>query len=61
MIEPICDVCGETLKDFGAILVSPPTIDVCIKQHICQECFEKKIIPLLKMSRTYSNQSYKKL
>lgn len=61
MIEPICDVCGETLKDFGAILISPPIIDVCIKQHIYQECFEKNIIPLLKMSRTYNNQSYDKL
>lgn len=61
MIEPICDVCGENLKDFGAILISPPIIDVCVKQHICKDCFEKQIIPLLKMSRTYNNQNYDKL
>lgn len=45
MIKPICDKCGKELKEFGALLFSPPflvvpnaqpTVD---KYHICNKCW----------------------
>lgn len=53
MITPVCDICGEDMKEFGALIFSPPIIDQVVKQHICIHCYISKIIPLLKASRTY--------
>jgi len=54
MIDPKCDSCGEELKEFGAILLTPPlpTIRIVaattvLKYHICVSCYEKKFIPLI--------------
>lgn len=41
MIKPICCRCGKELKEFGAILLSPPKDDMVKKYHICVECFIK--------------------
>lgn len=41
MIEPECAVCGEELYDPGAILLSPPIDNMCIKMHICIYCWKK--------------------
>lgn len=50
MIAPICDICGEDLKEFGAILLSPPDIDVCIKQHIFCGYFERESLRVVNTS-----------
>jgi len=40
MINPICEKCGCELKDFGAILLSPPdAFGRVVKYHICKKCF----------------------
>ena len=41
MIKPICDICKKELKEFGAILLSPPNNDLVRKYHICIDCFNK--------------------
>lgn len=38
-INPICDRCGSELKEFGAILLSPPNGKSVDKFHICTECY----------------------
>ena len=41
-IKPKCDKCGEELKEFGGILLSPPDIDRrVIKYHLCKNCYEE--------------------
>ena len=41
-IKPICDKCKKELKDFGAILLSPPDIENKVRKfHICKECYKK--------------------
>lgn len=45
-IKPICDLCKNELKDFGALLFSPPNDNIVEKYHICKYCyknFEKQI------------------
>ncbi len=47
-IKPICDICKKELKNFGAILLSPPDKKNKIKKfHICGKCY-KDIINLYK-------------
>ena len=42
MIKPICAWCGEELDAFGAILLSPPTLEgTVMKYHCCKKCFNK--------------------
>ena len=39
-IQPKCDKCKEILKEFGAILLSPPdNNDLVRKFHLCRECY----------------------
>ena len=39
-IKPTCDKCGEELKEFGAILLSPPDKQNKVtKFHICKKCY----------------------
>lgn len=41
-IKPKCDVCGNELTEFGAILLSPPDDDNQVtKYHLCTFCFEQ--------------------
>lgn len=41
-IRPVCDKCGEELKEFGAILLSPPDAQSTVKKfHICVDCYGK--------------------
>lgn len=47
MIDPRCDICGEELKEFGAILLSPPNDINVNKYHICIKCFDEKIEVLI--------------
>ena len=49
MIKPICSMCEKELEDFGAILLGPPSGDICFKFHICKKCWEKifKLIRVL--------------
>ena len=42
-INPKCDKCSEELKDFWAILLSPPKDDYVRKYHICIECYNEII------------------
>jgi len=45
MIKPKCVRCGKELKEFGAILLSPPRLpqydyeQTVGKYHICRTCF----------------------
>lgn len=41
-IKPYCDKCKKELKDFGAILFSPPDkSSKVIKFHICKKCYSE--------------------
>jgi hypothetical protein len=41
-INPICDKCKKELREFGAILLSPPDFENKVKKfHICKECYTK--------------------
>ena len=52
MIKPLCGICGKELKDFGAIVISPPEhgnndnrVD---KYHVCIQCYDFHIYSILK-------------
>ena len=39
-IKPKCDKCKEELKEFGAILLSPPDKKSTVKKfHLCKKCY----------------------
>ena len=40
MIQPHCDKCGNELKEFGGILLSPPIGNDVKKFHLCVNCYE---------------------
>lgn len=41
-IKPKCNMCGIELKEYGAILLSPPDSNDSVKKyHICAQCFER--------------------
>ena len=41
-IKPKCDLCKKELKEFGAILLSPPDKNNNIKKyHLCNDCYKK--------------------
>ncbi|MFH1036494.1 MAG: hypothetical protein V1756_00285 [Patescibacteria group bacterium] len=40
-IKPKCDKCKKELKEFGAILFSPPKKNVVQKFHLCQKCYRE--------------------
>jgi len=47
-ISPICDICAKKLKDFGAIVLSPPDKEGMVdKFHVCQACYTGQILDLL--------------
>jgi hypothetical protein len=50
-IAPVCDLCGAELKEFGAILLSPPKGRRAEKLHACAACWKRKIAPLVKPPR----------
>jgi len=40
-LKPKCDKCGKELKEFGAILLSPPNKKSQVtKFHLCKGCFK---------------------
>ena len=39
-IYPKCDRCGVELKEFGAILLSPPINNMVEKKHFCIQCYK---------------------
>lgn len=43
MINPKCDICKMKLKDYGALLFSPPKDSKVSKFHICKECYYRLI------------------
>jgi hypothetical protein len=40
-IRPVCDNCKKELKEFGAILLSPPKNGLVVKYHLCGACYKK--------------------
>lgn len=34
-----CIKCGETLREPGGLLFSPPTDNKCDKAHLCKRCW----------------------
>lgn len=46
-ITPTCDKCNNELRDYGAILLSPPSeVATVDKFHICPDCY-KEILKLI--------------
>ncbi|MDQ5944184.1 MAG: hypothetical protein QG658_251 [Patescibacteria group bacterium] len=40
-ISPVCDLCRKKLKDFGALLFSPPNKKANVKKfHVCKPCYK---------------------
>ncbi len=45
-IKPVCDKCKKELKDYGAILLSPPDAKQKVRKfHLCKKCY-KEVLPL---------------
>jgi hypothetical protein len=43
-IHPICDFCKQELKDYGALLFSPPDKKSTVEKfHICKDCYKQII------------------
>lgn len=43
-IKPVCNRCGNELKEFGGILFSPPNNSELVKKwHLCRSCYEELI------------------
>jgi len=40
-IKPKCDKCGQELKEFGGILLSPPKGRIVKKFHLCKNCYRE--------------------
>ena len=41
-IKPHCDFCKKELRDFGALLFSPPNKKNGVKKfHLCKKCYQK--------------------
>lgn len=41
-IKPVCDFCKKELRDFGALLFSPPDAKSNVKKfHVCNSCYKK--------------------
>lgn len=52
-IEPICYICGQELKEFGAIILGPPDDSNKVEKfHLCEECYEE-IERVIKCQRSY--------
>ncbi len=50
MIKPICYKCKREIKEFGALLFSPPMLnDTVHKMHLCLECY-KKVLHIIEIS-----------
>ena len=46
-IKPKCDKCEEELKEFGAILLSPPNKKNEVKKfHLCKGCYKEMVSSL---------------
>ena len=43
MIKVICERCYIELKEFGAILLSPPNEGQVRKIHLCRKCYKEII------------------
>lgn len=47
-IHPTCDKCKKELKEFGAILLSPPDKKNTVKKfHLCKVCYAE-VLKLIK-------------
>ncbi len=43
-LHPFCDKCKKELKEYGAILLSPPNKDTLVKKfHLCKQCYKKYV------------------
>lgn len=60
-INPTCYRCGSELKEFGAILLSPPNGKSVDKFHICTECYSIIIEEINKytIKKKFKNLSHK--
>lgn len=59
LINPICDVCKKELKDFGALLFSPPNNENIVKKyHICVGCYDEIINKIDYPCPHYINNPY---
>lgn len=60
-IKPICNLCGNELEEFGAILLGHP--DECNKVekfHLCRKCYEEiRCMIRQEQSMMYENREVK--
>jgi hypothetical protein len=55
-LKPMCDMCAKELKQYGAILLSPPDKkSKVIKYHICPDCYKE----IVKKNTISVKNSYK--
>jgi len=53
-IKPQCDRCNDELREYGAILLSPPSSDSTVEKfHICPDCY-KEILKLIGKDHPHS-------
>lgn len=53
VIKPVCYICGQELKEFGAVLLGPPDESNKVEKfHLCRECYEE-IEGIIKCQRSY--------
>ena len=59
-IYPKCDRCGVELKEFGAILLSPPINNMVEKRHLCVACYQTILLPstLIELERELDEAKY---
>jgi hypothetical protein len=47
MINLLCNHCGKVLTEPGAIVIAPPHGSITVESHICRDCYEYIIRPLV--------------
>lgn len=46
-IKPKCSICGDELRDYGALMFSPPNREgITIKWHVCKKCWSTFVLLL---------------
>lgn len=47
MINLLCNHCGHPLEEPGAIVIAPPHGSITVESHVCRDCYEYIIRPLV--------------
>lgn len=41
MIRVDCHICEKELDSPGAVMITPPNVNVCVKLHVCRPCWKQ--------------------